>query len=343
MQRGRKTEEDKELNTYIGSKVKAFRAEQGWNLQELAGKLDISTPHLNSLENGRYSFSANLLCKFAAVFSRPLDAFVPRIPRAGAAELREQWVQMFDGLCARERVAIMELGDSLTGTSTESLLQCWKRLSARSGCLVSLEGIDGVVLNELSDRLVAFLVESGDEDPVVSKYDFDVELWQFMIKRFRELELGPHRAFERTLFFACERLHRQEAIVRPLLQGGRTVITHFFSLASQVYQQMEELMDTTLIHAVANFLMDPELIVVVDSDEQTAAGRAVHDRPGPGQFYSPYQGADRFRVAKKLYVGAAKEYQKRGVPVHFVCAQGNTDELAAQIASLVLKIKRGKN
>ena len=62
MSRTRKTDEDRELNAFIGSRVQAFRLDAELKLETLATKLGISAPHLKSLESGRYSFSALNIC-----------------------------------------------------------------------------------------------------------------------------------------------------------------------------------------------------------------------------------------------------------------------------------------
>lgn len=340
MPRNRKSEEDAQLNHFIGSKVHLFRLEQGWSLEQLAPKLEISGSHLKALESGRYSFSAGLLTRLAMAFQKPLAAFLPAEFGPVREEVKTTWERLFDALTVRDRNAVLELARMLAGGGQESLLKCWKQLSTQAGCLVSLEGIDGVLLDRISDRLLE-LMGNDTSPPAASRYDFDSELWQFMVRRFREMTVAPFNAFERSLLYACERLHRQEREVRRLLAEGRTVITHFFSLAPQVYQQIERLMDTSAIQAIGGFLLEPELIVVVDSDPGKASGRATRGIPGPEQFYSPYRGVESFTAARKLHATAAREAEKRGIPVMFISEGTSVNQMAADIHARITAVKLG--
>ncbi len=331
MARTRKTDEDRELNAFIGSRVQAFRVDGGLNLEELGGRLGISAPHLKSLESGRYSFSAALLCRLSAALGRPVDAFLPLDDSRGAPGAvdahRTTWEHLYDALTVRDRAAVLQLGQALAGQGGLSLLQTWKRLATRSGQLVALEGVDGVILDHLADAVARRLAKAGS-DPFVSRYDFDSALWQFMVPRFRALEPGPTHAFERSLLYACERLSRQEQQIRPHLQTGGIVITQFFALASVAYQQVEKLTDTALLEAVEGFLLEPDLVVLVESDPAEAARRAVPERPGQGQFYSPYTGLTAFSEALRRNREAAVSLGHRAIPVLPLQDDGDIDRMA---------------
>ncbi len=330
MSRTRKTDEDRELNAFIGSRVQAFRLDAELKLETLATKLGISAPHLKSLESGRYSFSASIMCKLAASLGRKVEAFLPKGPQRPVDPGKREWETLYEMLTSRDRTAVLQLGRTLSGHAGLSLLQTWKRLAVRTGCLISLEGIDGVVLNELSEALLE-RVEAAGQTGVASAYDFDSALWQFMVERFKTIVPDPVHAFERTLLYACERLSRQEQQVRPKLQQGAVVVTRFYALASVAYQHLEQLNDTTLLDAVDSFLLEPDLVVLVDSDPSSAASRAVPRRPGANEFYSPYTGVDAFEEAIKQNEEAALALQQRAVPVMRVQYQDNPEELADAI------------
>ncbi len=327
MSRTRKTDEDRELNAFIGGRVQAFRLDARLNLESLAQKLGISAPHLKSLESGRYSFSASLMCKLAAALGRKVEAFLPRGPQRPIDPGRREWETLYEMLTSRDRTAVLQLGRTLSGNTGLSLLQTWKRLAVRTGCLVSLEGIDGVVLNALGEALMARIASAGKEG-VASSYDFDSALWKFMVERFQTIAPDPVHAFERTLLYACERLSRQEQQIRPSLQKGAVVVTRFYALASVAYQHLEQLNDTTLLDAVDGFLLEPDLVVLVESDPAAAADRAVPHRPGTDQFYSPYRGTAAFQEAQSRNAEAAEALKERAVSVLRVSYEDNPDELA---------------
>lgn len=330
MPRTKKTDEDRELNAFIGTRVQSFRLDASMNLDELAQKLGISGPHLKSLESGRYSFSASLLCKLAAVLGRTVEAFLPKGPQRSLDPGHREWQNLYEVLTSRDRTAVLQLGHTLSGHTGISLLQTWKRLAVRTGCLVSLEGIDGVVLDQLGTTLLRQIGASG-RIGVASGYDFDSALWQFMVERFASLSPDPVHAFERSLLYACERLSRQEQQIRPRLQQGAVVVTRFFALASTAYQHLEQLNDTTLLDAVDGFLLEPDLVVLVESDPELAASRAVPHRPGPSQFYSPYTGIRAFTEAQRQNLEAAAALRQRAVPVMTVPFQGDIEALSLAV------------
>jgi dTMP kinase len=330
MSRTRKTDEDRELNAFIGSRVQAFRLDAELKLETLSKKLGISAPHLKSLESGRYSFSASIMCKLAASLGRKVEAFLPKGPQRPIDPGRREWETLYEMLTSRDRTAVIQLGRTLSGHAGLSLLQTWKRLAVSTGCLISLEGIDGVVLNGLGESLMT-RIKSAGKVGVASAYDFDSALWQFMVERFKTIAPDPVHAFERTLLYACERLSRQEQQIRPSLQQGAIVVTRFYALASVAYQHLEQLNDTTLLDAVDGFLLEPDLVVLVDSDPAVAAQRAVPHRPGPNEFYSPYTGVAAFEEAVKQNEEAAQALQQRAVPVLRVRYEENPDDLADAI------------
>lgn len=327
MSRTRKTDEDRELNAFIGARVQAFRLDAPMNLEELAQKLGISAPHLKSLESGRYSFSAALMCKLAAALGRSVEAFLPKGPQRILDPGRRDWENLYEVLTSRDRTAVQQLGRTLSGHAGISLLQTWKRLAVRTGCLVSLEGIDGVLLDAVGECLMARISATGRAG-VASGYDFDSTLWQFMVQRFRTITPDPVHAFERTLLYACERLSRQEQQIRPSLQKGAVVVTRFYALASVAYQHLEQLNDTTLLDAVDGFLLEPDLVVLITSDPELAASRAVPHRPGDNEFYSPYTGAAAFEEAQNQNLVAATALESRAVPVVTLPFEDDVEKLA---------------
>lgn len=338
MSRTRKTDEDQELNAFIGVRAQTFRLDAKMNLEELSQKLSISAPHLKSLESGRYSFSASLLCKLAAALGRQVEAFLPPGPQRVMDPARREWEGLYEMLTSRDRQAVLQLGGTLSGHAGISLLQTWKRLAVRTGCLVSLEGIDGVVLDAIGDSLMASFKASG-RNAVASGYDFDSALWKFMVDRFATIAPDPVHAFERTLFYACERLSRQEQQIRPALQQGDVVVTRFYALASVAYQHLEQLNDTTLLDAVDGFLLEPDLVVLVESAPALAASRAVPRRPGPGEFYSPYTGAASFEEAMGQNSQAAAVLQTRAVPVLTVRYDDDPVSLTEAIVARLVELE----
>src|SRR5262249_51341216 len=127
--------------------------------------------------------------------------------------------------------------------------------------------------------------------------------------------VSPHEAVERTLLFACERIHRHDVQIRPMLNDGTTVLTPFFTMAPAVYQEMEGLGDRRIIDIMLGTLTQPDRVIVVYSDPKIAARRATQSTPGAGQFYSPYRRVEEFERALKLHDKAIQEFTSRGIEV----------------------------
>ena len=349
MARSKKTERDHQVNRYVGAKVATFRAAKKWTLAELSEQLDMSTAHLKSLESGRYSFSATLLCRLSEVFECPVEAFIPRPSWERTKDVEKQWNAVCSALPPRERRTLLQLGRRLARMPTNK----WWFEGQRLGTFISLEGIDGVVLRRQADRLRVRLRRQVKRrrQVALSQYDFSTELWQFMISRFRDPTGSKFRALERTLLFACERLYRQENEILKVLHDDGVVVSTFFFMAAEVYQRMEGLEDVTVVDSVNEFLQTPDLVIHIESDPEVAARRALRnpetttdDQGHPtyeipnGRFYSPYRKVDDFEHAHKEYQGLVKrirEEQKDGLgpkcTIISVEERGTAEELADEL------------
>ena len=56
------------------NRLKALRAERGWNQAELAERLDVSRQSVNAIETGKYDPSLPLAFKIARLFGLPIEA-----------------------------------------------------------------------------------------------------------------------------------------------------------------------------------------------------------------------------------------------------------------------------
>ena len=55
------------------NRLKALRAERGWNQAELAERLDVSRQSVNAIETGKYDPSLPLAFKIARLFGLPIE------------------------------------------------------------------------------------------------------------------------------------------------------------------------------------------------------------------------------------------------------------------------------
>lgn len=338
MARSKRTEKDVTLSAHIGQKISEWRSEKGWTIVELAQRIGVSASHLKALEAGRYSFTAGQLWQISVVLERPLAAMLPDPPHLARIDPAPAWNKLYERLAPDMRLAMMEFGQRLTGHPDASLARLWKRAALGPGRLVSFEGIDGLVLQDQANRLVAGLRRTSPARTAMpSFYDHSTGLWQFIFRLSADGAMtGSHQAFERTLLFACERVSRQEHEIRAPLREGATVVALFFWLAARVYQGLEGLQDFTVVESISSYLVEPDLVVLLDSDPAQAARRAVRHAPGPGTFYSPYSGEAMFDTARHLHLDAARG-QTSGPPIRVVNADREAEVVAAEVLSFVAR------
>lgn len=58
----------------VKNRLKALRAERGWNQAELAERLDVSRQSVNAIETGKYDPSLPLAFRIARLFGLPIEA-----------------------------------------------------------------------------------------------------------------------------------------------------------------------------------------------------------------------------------------------------------------------------
>jgi transcriptional regulator with XRE-family HTH domain len=320
MGRAKKTEKEIRLNEEIGARLIRIRTDKRWSQADLAHRLGISPAQLNGLENGRYSFSAALILDLARTLGEPVTALLAADPPH--VKDADEWARLYEALSHRDRLVLVDLGKRLADWSRTIDRPHAPRPDDSSGRLISLEGIDGVLLREVGEKLEK--LDLRRNRVVHCWYDHGSPLWQYMMQRSEAMDdADPHRVLERTLLFACERLYRQQTAVRPALAAGCKVFTPFYTMAPTVYQEMEGVGDTRFIHIIESMLYKPDLIIVVRSDPAIAARRAVRGRPGEGQFYSPYGVRDLAR-ALALYEGAIQEFGARGFEVRAIDVKGES-------------------
>lgn len=65
-----------ESNTiFSGFKIKGLRIKNGYNLADMARLLEITTPYLSQIENGKRTPSKKILLKAASIFNVSLHSF----------------------------------------------------------------------------------------------------------------------------------------------------------------------------------------------------------------------------------------------------------------------------
>ncbi|MFE5599534.1 helix-turn-helix domain-containing protein [Streptomyces coelicoflavus] len=70
------TQEDGELDSLVRKRIRALRVAQGWSLEELAGRANLSQSSLSRIENGRRRLALDQLVTLARALDTTLDQLV---------------------------------------------------------------------------------------------------------------------------------------------------------------------------------------------------------------------------------------------------------------------------
>ncbi len=138
----------------------------------------------------------------------------------------------------------------------------------------SFDGLDGVGKTTQMDLFLAWLRNKGHD--VVSCYDPGSTP---LGEAIREILLGHRVPISRRsemLLFMAARAQLAEAIIRPALAAGKTVVSDRYLLANVVYQGHAGGLDVPTIWRIgeaATAGLMPDLVFVLDMPPQAAAGR----------------------------------------------------------------------
>ncbi len=219
-----------------------------------------------------------------------------------------------------------------------------------SGRLIVFEGIDGsgksTQIRKLGERL-DINVDQYDQqylDFERSRYGgsterFDIEAtFQFgateVGSAIRSILLDPSNGHldDRTeaLLIIADKAQHVSEIVRPALNGGRTVLSDRYCASTLAYQGYGRGLDLELLDAMMQFAtqgLEPDLTVLLDIDVASA-----RERLGDQRDRIESTGIEFFRRVRDGYLELAAQQPDSWVVVE---ADGSVDEVAARVASVV--------
>lgn len=94
------------------TQIRAWRKDRGLNLEQLAGRLDMTASHLSMLERGERGYTQETLEKIAHALRTDVASLIMRVP--GDDEIWSIWDQARPGV----RRQITEIAKTLTRTGT---------------------------------------------------------------------------------------------------------------------------------------------------------------------------------------------------------------------------------
>ncbi|MEX0979270.1 MAG: dTMP kinase [Pirellulales bacterium] len=143
----------------------------------------------------------------------------------------------------------------------------------------SFDGLDGTGKTTQIDRFVEWLRAAG-HDVVRSVDPGSTPLGE----EIRGILLGHKLAIGRTsemLLFMAARAQLVDAVIRPALEQGKTVVSDRYLLANIVYQGHAGGLDVEAIRSIGEVATRgilPELVFVLDMPVELAAGRIAGER-----------------------------------------------------------------
>lgn len=201
---------------------------------------------------------------------------------------------------------------------------------------ISLDGIDGAGKSTQIQRLVTRLEAEGCD--VLSVRDpGSTEIGKRLRAILLDSDLKMNRLTEAMLFMAS-RTEMIEAILRPALASGKTIVSDRFLLANVVYQSVGDSQSGSNSVVAAETLwkmgaiacggLVPDLTIVLDMPVEVAMTRL----DGP---------ADRMEARGESYMNAVRTAFQRELPNtggrgKLIDAEGSADEVADRIWNAVI-------
>ena len=200
--------------------------------------------------------------------------------------------------------------------------------SMNSGCLITLDGIDGVGKSTQIERLSAVLRSMG-RDVMVVRDPGSTEIGQRLRAMLLDSELTMHRRTEAMLFMAsrCEMIERT---IRPAVAAGTVVISDRFLLANVVYQSVGGDVAADLLWKMGRLScggLVPDLTLLLDLPVDVAWSRI-----GEQQDRMESRGVGYLAEVREAFL---RELPNTGGASRIIDANASVDDVAATITDTV--------
>ncbi len=199
-------------------------------------------------------------------------------------------------------------------------------MSARSGRLVVLEGIDGSGTTTQAARLAASLREAGHA-VVSTREPSDGPIGMVLRQALTRRLVGLSDRML-ALLFAADRLDHLASVVEPALAEGKVVVSDRYVLSSLAYQGMR--LPLGWVEALNAAARPADLTLYLEVDPRTAARR----RHGRGGTVELFDADDVQRSVARAYARVVRRHA-RAERVVRVDGRATPDEVAQEILSRV--------
>jgi len=148
-----------------------------------------------------------------------------------------------------------------------------------TGCLISVEGVEGAGKSSLVAGLAIWLRSQGREVVVTAEPD-GTPLGTHLRELFAKLAtLDP---LAECLLFAAARAEHVRRVIRPAIERGAVVVCDRYADSTVAYQGYGRGVDLEVITALNRLAMDdlwPRLTIILDLDVAEGMRRARHRAP----------------------------------------------------------------
>ena len=199
-------------------------------------------------------------------------------------------------------------------------------MSARSGQLIVLEGIDGSGTTTQAARLATSLREAG-QAVVSTREPSDGPIGMVLRQALTRRLVGLSDRML-ALLFAADRLDHLASVVEPALAEGKVVVSDRYVLSSLAYQGMR--LPLRWVEALNAAARPADLTLYLEVDPRTAARRR-HGRGGAAELFDA---DDVQRSVARAYARVVRKHA-RAQRVVRVDGRAAPDEVAREILSRV--------
>lgn len=191
----------------------------------------------------------------------------------------------------------------------------------KPGLLIVLEGIDGTGKSTQAKRLGAWFEAQGRE-VVLSREPTDGPWGRKLRESAATGRLSPGDELE---YFLKDRRQHVEDLIRPALEEGKVVILDRYYFSTMAYQGARGFDPAEIRRRNEEFAPQPDLLVILDLDEDVALGRIG----ARGDTANEFEKREALQRCREIFLSLKDESFARVID-----SAGSLDEVAAAMREI---------
>lgn len=191
----------------------------------------------------------------------------------------------------------------------------------KPGLLIVLEGIDGTGKSTQAKRLGAWFEAQGRE-VVLSREPTDGPWGRKLRESAATGRLSPGDELE---YFLKDRRQHVEDLIRPALEAGKVVILDRYYFSTMAYQGARGFDPAEIRRRNEEFAPQPDLLVILDLDEDVALGRIG----ARGDTANEFEKREALQRCREIFLSLKDESFARVID-----SAGSLEEVAAAMREI---------